>query len=183
MHRLKSIELNVRQMGALQDPRKRDIFEAVHCGGAATATEIGLRVGRPAKSLYYHLRALIECGLLLQTGTVPAGKRTQAVYDSVAQSLFLPEETEANRATINRSVVSIMRLAEREFIKASKQAVAHPEIIDHMICSRRVVRLSPENFRKYHDLLQQAWRFATESEGNAEGEVVALTNLIVPKVP
>jgi predicted transcriptional regulator len=72
---------SLTQLLAIASPGREEIIDAVGFLGSCTVAELARFVGRSRHALYYHVRALRDCGLLLETHHSGEGKRTTARYD------------------------------------------------------------------------------------------------------
>lgn len=111
------------QVAALASPVRQEIVDAMCAIGPCSVAELAALLGRPADALYYHVRALLRVGLLIDRGTRPAGRRAEAVYDVPARRMRLRYEP-ANRRAIARAVASMLRVAERDFRAALRSSDA-----------------------------------------------------------
>jgi len=85
-----------------------------------SVSDLALRTGRPATSLYHHLRVLEEAGVIRTVGTRPKGKRFETVYGVTESVLALAHDPEDPRsgAEITKAVEVMFRNASRDFIAA-----------------------------------------------------------------
>jgi hypothetical protein len=114
--------------GAIEDPKKIAVFAtpvrvelvtAIQAlGGSATVAELAVQLGRPADGLYYHLRALVRGGLLVERET--ANGRSYALTIPEGESLRLRYRpgANANARSVAKVAKSMSRLAQRDFLRA-----------------------------------------------------------------
>lgn len=117
MYRVKS----EKQLVALTSPARQEIVDAFQAAGRATVAQVAEQLGRPADSLYYHVRKLISVGLLVEVGQQRSGSRDEAIYDlpgsiSVTYDVGNPRIMEP----LGRAVSAMMRLGDRDFRAASR---------------------------------------------------------------
>src|SRR5512143_8280 len=98
------------QIAALASPIRQEILDALAGMPGSSVASIADALGRPADSLYYHLRALARVGLV-----VPAGRgraRSEALYRTIAPNLRLAYDpaSPVNAARVETAVASMMRL-------------------------------------------------------------------------
>lgn len=77
---------------ALYDPVRYRIFRALE--SERTISELSEEIGKPANRLYYHVRLLVEAGLVRQVGTRASGRHTERIYGRVAQRVRFTGELE-----------------------------------------------------------------------------------------
>jgi DNA-binding transcriptional ArsR family regulator len=70
---------------ALYDPLRYRIFKLL--AAPRTVAELGEAVGMPANRLYYHVRRLVECGLVRQVDARASGRHTERVYGRTAERI------------------------------------------------------------------------------------------------
>ena len=95
-----------RQLAAIASPGREDIIDAISLIGACSASELARFLGRSAHSLYYHLRALRDCGLIVETVRSRKGARETAYYDVPARPMAVRFDlsTPARKAAVIRLV-------------------------------------------------------------------------------
>ncbi|MEQ8768644.1 MAG: helix-turn-helix domain-containing protein [Planctomycetota bacterium] len=99
------------QIEALSSPVRQEIVDLVQASGTCSIAEMATWLGRPADSLYYHVRLLEKVGLLVPKGTRPAGPRQEALYDVPGRPLALrPTEPEQ----IDRALSAALRVTQRD---------------------------------------------------------------------
>ncbi len=67
---------------ALYDPLRYRIFRLL--AAPRTVAELADAIGMPANRLYYHVRRLVECGLVRQVDTRASGRHTERIYGRTA---------------------------------------------------------------------------------------------------
>lgn len=72
-------------VAALYDPLRYRLFRLLEI--PRTVAELGVEVGMPANRLYYHVRRLVECGLVRQVDARPSGRHTERVYGRAAERI------------------------------------------------------------------------------------------------
>lgn len=96
-----------------------DTIEAI--GGEVAIADIAAQLGRPADGIYYHVRRLVDSGLLRE-GSDPGDGRGRR-YRTMARRgqrirLKYGRGTRANDAAVLRVVHGLLRTAERDFARA-----------------------------------------------------------------
>src|SRR5512142_1015549 len=109
-----------QQWRALAAAARQEIVDVLAGMGTVPVADIAAALGRPADSLYFHLRALVRSGLVEQAGYGRRRGRKEALFRTVAPELFLEyrPENEANRRGVNAIVASMLRLGMRDFRRA-----------------------------------------------------------------
>jgi predicted transcriptional regulator len=85
-----------------------------------SVSDMAARTGRPATSLYHHLKVLEDAGVVRAAGTRPKGKRFETVYEVAESVLALAHDPEdpVSRSEIARAVQTTFRNVSRDFIAA-----------------------------------------------------------------
>jgi DNA-binding transcriptional ArsR family regulator len=117
---------SLKQLLAIASPGREDIIDAVGLIGPCTVTDLACFVGRSRHALYYHVRALRDCGLLLETHHSGEGRRTTARYDLPGRPLSVRYDLNTERA--RRAVITLartrLRSAARGFVRACRPDAA-----------------------------------------------------------
>ena len=89
-------------------------------GCPLSISDMAERLGRPATSLYHHVRILEEAGVLHEEGTRPKGKRFETVYQVSAHRLELDVDPQDETTTrqAGQTMSAALRMAERDFLAA-----------------------------------------------------------------
>jgi DNA-binding transcriptional ArsR family regulator len=121
-----------RQMRALAASTRQEIVDVLARMGTVSVAELATALGRPADSLYYHLRILKRVGLVLSAGSRQLNGRPEALFRAVARELSLRYELgkRGNGSEINAIVASMLRLGIRDFSRSFETAdtsVAGPD--------------------------------------------------------
>lgn len=111
------------QIAVLASPTRMEIVMTLEAlAKPVTVAELAAELGRPADGLYYHLRALVRCGLLVEDAqvgdrryrsTTPRGQRMRLHY-RLGES--------GNAKAVRRVAAGMLRMAERDFARAAAQA-------------------------------------------------------------
>ena len=104
-------------MAAIRTPARQEIIDVLAPMGIASIAELATALGRPADSLYYHIRILQEAGLIEAAGSRRSGAHEEALYRTVAPRMRLSYEPgpEGNAADISPIIGSMLRLTGRDF--------------------------------------------------------------------
>lgn len=109
------------QMRVLASAARQEIVDDVQMLGECTAADLAHELGRPADGLYYHLRVLVEAGLLVSTqqGSGPRGEARYAIPEA-QRSIRLDYDTaDPEQATaVKAAVATMLRTANKDFAAA-----------------------------------------------------------------
>lgn len=72
-------------VATLYDPVRYRVFSSLRT--PKSVPEVAERLGVTANRLYYHVRRLLDAGLIVQVGVRTAGKHTERIYGHVAERL------------------------------------------------------------------------------------------------
>src|SRR3954463_6659873 len=64
---------DARQIRALASPIRQDILDAVTAIGPCSVAQLAVALGKPADGLYYHIRRLLDVGLLMEVAADGGG--------------------------------------------------------------------------------------------------------------
>jgi DNA-binding transcriptional ArsR family regulator len=114
------------QVRSLASPVRQEIVDVLCEMGTLAMTELAATLARPADALYYHVRALVKCGLVERAGYRLHGRRKEELFRSVSPDLRLRYETGArgNSREITAIVGSMLRLGTRDFARAFRRGDA-----------------------------------------------------------
>jgi predicted transcriptional regulator len=182
------IVTSLEQLLAIASPGREDIIDAVGVIGPCTVPELARFVGRSRHALYYHVRALRDSGLLLETHHSGEGKRTTARYDLPGRPLSVRYDLSTERA--RRAVIALartrLRSAARGFVRACHRDVA---TIDGPQRNLWVARwkgwLSDQELQEANKLLTQLINLLQHHAGasNARRRCHEFTFALAPIVP
>lgn len=79
-------------LAVLYDPVRYRIFRALET--PRSIAELSEEIGKPANRLYYHVRLLVESGLVRQVGTQTRGRHTERLFARAAQRMRFTGELE-----------------------------------------------------------------------------------------
>ncbi|MFG0304652.1 MAG: winged helix-turn-helix domain-containing protein [Phycisphaerales bacterium JB040] len=115
------------QLRELGSPVRQALVDAAASIGPCSISELAEQLGRPSDGLYYHVRALLEVGLLVEAGTRATTRRDETLYDTPTRGIlrlaYRPGDPE-NVTAITRIVGGMLRDAERDFASGFTQQLA-----------------------------------------------------------
>lgn len=175
------------QLEALASPARQEIVDTVIALGRCSIREIAEALGRPADGLYYHIRALVQVGLLVEASSRTTGQREEALYAAPTRGImrlrYRPEDAE-HSAAVRRIVSGMLRSAERDFGAGLDPAIARcAGGRRNITASRQKAWLGREELGEVNALLarlQQILQDATPEDG---GDLVSLTCVLAPIEP
>lgn len=115
------------QIDAITSPGREDIIDTVGQIGPCSISQLARALGRPRNGLYYGVRALRDCGLLIENHQSVAGAKTTAVYDVAARPMTVnfSVDTQQQRAAVNRLAEARLKQA----IKGVRRASAANDLV------------------------------------------------------
>jgi len=156
-----------RRLRAITSPLRRMFVDALSALGPASVREVAEKVGKPASTLYYHLRQLEDAGIVREVAERPTGKRPEKVYELVSDYFRseVPPKDAAWRAEVRRHIRENLRTVERS-LGAYLEDPRFGTDGDSPRFQFRVVRihLGPEELRELSKRLEELTHFLTEAE-------------------
>ena len=144
-----------RQIRALASAVRQDVVDALEANGPCTVREVAELLGRRPDALYYHIRALLDVGLLVEV--VPVGDADSGTTVDVAfrpVSIRYDLDDRVNREGVCRVVGAMARSAQRSFRKAFRPGHAQAEGPDRNLWAGRCQGwLSKQDTREVNRLL------------------------------
>ena len=109
------------QIAAITSPGREEIIDTIAQIGPCTISELARAIGRPRNALYYGVKALRDCGLLVETCRSIARAKTTAVYDVAARPMAVnfSVDTPQRRAAVNSLAEARLKHAIKGFKRAS----------------------------------------------------------------
>ena len=113
----------VRQLLVLATPGREDIMDAVAILGPSTVSDIARFLGRSRNALYYHVRALRDSGLLLESEVQREGVKRTSQYDLPGRPVIVKYNlnTPRSRRAVTRLGRLRFRSGERGFARACQR--------------------------------------------------------------
>jgi DNA-binding transcriptional ArsR family regulator len=160
-------------VAALYDPLRYRLFRLLErpCSVAELAAEVGM----PANRLYYHVRRLVEAGIVRQVDARASGRHTERIYGRVADRIRFSGELDldAGGGGLLRGVLDELEAGIRG---------ADPDA-DGGFLSYHVVSLEPERTRELEDRLRAVIsEFESEDARGPDAVRFGLLGALVPLV-
>lgn len=116
-----------KQTAALKAAARQELLDVLSSMGTVSIAELATALGKPADSLYYHVRILQKAGLVLEDGTRELAGRNERLYRAVASDIRLTYKPgpKGNAEAITPIIDSMQRLTTRDF----KAAFTNPSTI------------------------------------------------------
>lgn len=105
------------QLAALASPVRSRIIDSLTVDGPSSVRQIASRLDRAPEALYYHVRGLVNVGLVVLEGKRKVGRRAEAVYRMIATRLVLDtkQRSKAYVDAMAGTCSAMLRLAERNY--------------------------------------------------------------------
>jgi predicted transcriptional regulator len=116
---------SAKQLHVIASPGRDEIVDVVGLVGPCSITELAGALGRSRNSLYYHVRALRDSGLLVETHRSGEGKKTTAYYDLPGRPLAVHFDlsTKERKQAVVALARARIRSAARGFERACRPGV------------------------------------------------------------
>ena len=186
----KRLKLGAKALAELVKPARLEVYESLQVGGPATVADLALRLGRPADSLYYHIRKLLAVGVvkeLDETGSRPprgGPGRKGAVYSIVTTRLDakLDPDSRRSREAWTEGGASLLRLAQRNFGQALDEAdglrAEGPR--RNLMLWRIKARLTPRQLRQVNEHIDALHELLVTHNDDPQGDLHAITCVMTP---
>jgi len=157
------------QLGALTAAVRQEVVDVLAEMGTVSVAELAAALGRPADSLYFHLRVLTRVGLVQRAGSRFRAGGKEDLYRTVAPELRLQYEPgkQSNRKAVSAIVASMLRLGIRDFTRALQSAevvVSGPH--RELWALRKAGRLTPAHVANVNQSIQKLANTVSARRGN-----------------
>ena len=174
------------QIGALVSPLRQLIVDTLQNRGPSTIAELGHEIGRPADSLYYHVRMLLRVGLLVERGQRKSDLKNGSVYDVPANEMELRYVPGDHRiaALVQKAARATVRLAERDFYSGIHSELAVTSGLRRNLWSyRRMGWLGHAELEEVNRLLRRLDVLLERPRSKRRNRLCALTWILAPLQP
>jgi DNA-binding transcriptional ArsR family regulator len=162
------------QLEVIASPGREAIADAVALIGPCSISELARALRRSRHSLYYHVNALRDAGVLVETHRSGEGTRTTAYYDVPGRpfSVSFDLGDEARRQAVLSLARARMRTAIRGFERACRPDAATVEGPRRDLWATHLKGwLSPEDLEEANRLLARLIALVgSEAAGEAPGK-------------
>ncbi len=172
------------QLRVATAPATYEVLEAIQVGGPVTVAQLGPRLGRKANSLHYHIRKLVNVGLVQQVDTRRSGARTEIVYDVIADAFVgsaAPGGAKMRQAT-NDTIASMLRLATRNYARASERPDKVTESGPHrnLMANRHKAWLTKRELAEVNGHLKALTEIFSRNHRTQRGTLFAINLVLTP---
>ncbi len=174
------------QLELLTSPLRQEIVDVVAALGECSARELAVELGVAPDALYYHLRKLVDAGLLLTVGKRSATRRPEEVYRTPSRDLqgVWDLDDPKTSAAIQKAAAAFLRLAERDLRRAAESPAARTQGKDRNLGGGRLTawltRAEIQQVNGHMAAVAQVFHNARRSRGKV---LHALTWVIAPVQP
>jgi DNA-binding transcriptional ArsR family regulator len=174
------------QLRAMASPARQRIVAGFEALGTASVRELADHLGRSPESLYFHLRKLVDTGLVEDVGERPAGRRPERLYRLVADRLKIAGDLEQPeyRDALAETCRSITRATERDYCRALELGTARLDGAGRNLSLHHFhVHLKPADRRRMVQLLEELTAFVIEHNDPERGDLHSYTAALSPVAP
>jgi len=167
------------QIEALVSPFRHHLLRTLSSIGPASVRTLARAVGRSPESLYYHLHALEEAGLVVDASE-PGG---EATFDAVAQLILSDPDADSPEYldAYARSVASLLRMAGRQVERELHACAEEGRARSRSFRAQQVqVRLSAAKSRELRKKLDDVVAFLYANDDPDGAEPLAVTLVAAP---
>ena len=104
-----------KELMALASSARQEIIDVLAQMGIVSVAELAETVGRPADTLYYHLRILKKAGLVIHCGSRVIQGRREALYRARNLNIDYEAARQKNANALTAVASSMLRLGIRRF--------------------------------------------------------------------
>ena len=145
--------------------------------GPISEVDAAEKLGRSAKSLYHHIRALQRCGLIVEVGRVAGARKPRAIYQAAHSQLRINPNLEDSgfAKVVASNSAALLRQTQREFVRASQ--AFHDLGSPHPSIYRRRIQLDASNIEL---LMEGLERLVDGLPVSIDGGSITFTAVITP---
>ncbi len=180
----KRVTLDPAAMSELFKPARLEVYEGLQVAGPSTIADLARRLGRPADSLYYHVKKLLDIGVVEERAApsgdrgTPARGRRAAVYAVVTRRLDvkLDPASPESREAWGEGGAAVLRVAQRDFAAALERPGLRGAGAGRNLALRRVkVRLDAAQLKQVNAHLDALNELLLQHAENTTGDLHAVT--------
>jgi DNA-binding transcriptional ArsR family regulator len=171
------------QVRALASPLRQELLDLLVAAGPCSIAELAERLGRAPDSLYFHVRRLLQVGLVVERERRQVGRHVFVVYDAAGRPMRI-ERSKARRADIQAVVAGIQRLALRDWKRALGDPAARGDGARRNHAAARVRGwLDPRELERVNELLEELGELLGAGRPGPGRQPVALAWVLAPLPP
>ncbi len=181
-HRLQDPE----QLRAIASPARQRIVAAFEALGTASVRDLAEHLDRSPESLYFHLRKLVDRGLVEDVGERQAGRRMERLYRLVAPRLRIAGDLTrpAYREALADTCRSITRSTERAYCRSLELGTARLHGRGRNLSLQHFhVHLKPVDRHRMVQLIEELTAFVLEHNDPERGDLHSYTAVLSPVAP
>ncbi len=130
-------------VAALYDPFRYRIYRLLEA--PRSVAELGEALGLPANRLYYHVKRLVDCGVVRQVDTRASGRHTERIYGRTAERIRFSGDLDLYEGGLLRGIADELD----EGLREAAPAEDGPGSVSY-----HLVTLSPETARELEERLR-----------------------------
>jgi DNA-binding transcriptional ArsR family regulator len=169
------------QAEALLKPQRVEVLR--HLAEPRSCTEVGVRLDQTPQRVYYHVKRLVDAGLVTQVSERRVRGIVEGIYQAAARSYWLsPRLVGTIGGRRVRDELSLGYLIELvEDVQADLAAIdrTRPELPTLGVSGR--IALPPERRKEFFDELRTTLQDLFTRYGGAEGDPFTLAIAVYPK--
>lgn len=176
---------NKAALSALVSTVRQEIVDTIEAiGGEVAVADIAAQLGKPADGLYYHLRRLVDSGVL-RAGDDPGDGRGRR-YCTVAPRgkrvrLKYGRQSQSDIATVAKLVAGLVRTADRDFRQALATGTASGEGPQRDLWASRVKGwVGGADLREINQLLVRLGALLHQPRNAERTRLIALAWVLAP---
>jgi len=172
---------SARALQTLASPLRMDLLQAFTPEENLTVQEIAERVGKSQSSLYYHIRKLVEIGVLVEVERRLKGRRYESVYRIAAERIEIEADpaSSVQKELVSRLVSSILRKVAREF-QSALEAGALSEEEAAQVGRRQRAWLSEADVSQINTHLDRIEKICAKGRPSEGRRLHSILNLVIP---
>ena len=157
---------------ALASPFRLELIGLFGQEDELSVSDMAARTGRPATSLYHHVKVLADAGVIHEVGRRPKGKRHEATFAMSESMMGIAHDPRdpTSKTKIEQAVKAAFRSAARDLVAALDREDANPigphRNIFSLILSSRI---SPDLLAKINERLRALEELIAEADENDPG--------------
>jgi DNA-binding transcriptional ArsR family regulator len=155
-------------------------------GGEASVAAMAEHLGRPADGLYYHLRALVDGGLVEEAAATDEDERRYRLAGEGDGPIRLAYDlgTQGNRRELGGFARALLQIAARDFEAALTTAEAVTEgPARELWASRNKGWLSKDDLREVSSLLERLSELSSQPKAPGRERLMSLAFALAPLSP
>jgi len=166
------------QLDAVASPIRCQVVDELSVNGPSSVRQIAARMQRSSESLYYHIKMLVDVGIVVLDRTRRTGRRVEAVYRLAAPKMRIDSKSRSKDYldALARACSALMRLAERNYRAALQRGGFVLEGRQRDLAVRQYnLRLDPDSLAQMNALLDRLPKLQSQQDDATSGETYAVT--------